>query len=307
MKLERLISMIYMLLNNEVISASALADKYEVSQRTIYRDIEAISAAGIPVVSYQGVNGGYGIIDSYKMDKSLLNAYDAETLITVLSGLSTVFEDEQAMDTVRKLQTIQRDNANPVLNLEMGGHPLYNQLLRDLREAITRRTVIQFDYISWKNERTKRSVEPASLKFRRQAWYLYGFCRERNNFREFKLSRISDMKVLAEHFQRRVELPPVERDPYQRNEGAESVDVLLRFTKRSLALALDHFNNQERTYHEDGSMTIKLQLRDADNTKWLIRVLLSFGEDAEIIEPASLRQELKMTLGKMMQIYSDEV
>ncbi|MFF2093174.1 helix-turn-helix transcriptional regulator [Paenibacillus sp. NPDC058174] len=299
--------MIYMLLNNEVISASALADKYEVSQRTIYRDIEAISAAGIPVVSYQGVNGGYGIIDSYKMDKSLLNAFDAETLITVLSGLSTVFEDEQAMDTVRKLQTIQRDNADPVLNLEMGGHPSYNQLLRDLREAIKKRTVIQFDYISWKNERTKRSVEPASLKFRRQAWYLYGFCRERNDFREFKLSRISDMKVLAEHFQRRVELAPEDRRPYFHNEGAEPVDVVLRFTKQSLAMALDYFNNQERAYHEDGSMTIKLQLRDADNSRWLIRVLLSFGEDAEIIEPAGLRQELKDTLGKMLQIYSEDV
>ncbi|WP_042167514.1 helix-turn-helix transcriptional regulator [Paenibacillus gorillae] len=307
MKLERLISMIYMLLNNEVISASALADKYEVSQRTIYRDIEAISAAGIPVVSYQGVNGGYGIIDSYKMDRSLLNAYDAETLITVLSGLSTVFEDEQAMDTVRKLQTIQRDNADPVLNLEMGGHPSYNQLLRDLREAITKRTVIQFHYISWKNELTTRSVEPASLKFRRQAWYLYGFCRERDNFREFKLSRISELKILPERFQRRVELTPEDRVPYYREEGSEPVDVLLRFKKRSLAMALDHFNNQERTYQEDGSMTIKLQLRDADNTKWLIRVLLSFGEDAEIIEPESLRQELKRTLGKMMQIYSDDI
>ncbi|GGD62386.1 helix-turn-helix transcriptional regulator [Paenibacillus nasutitermitis] len=106
MKLERMISMIYMLLNNEVVSASALAEKYGVSQRTIYRDIDAICAAGIPVVSYQGMNGGYGIIDSYKMDKSLLGSYDVESLITILHGMSTVFDDERAMETVRKLQTI---------------------------------------------------------------------------------------------------------------------------------------------------------------------------------------------------------
>jgi predicted DNA-binding transcriptional regulator YafY len=88
MKMERLISMIYMLLNNEVVSASSLAEKYDVSQRTIYRDIDVICAAGIPVVSYQGVNGGYGIIETYKMDKSLLGSYDIGSLITILHSVS---------------------------------------------------------------------------------------------------------------------------------------------------------------------------------------------------------------------------
>ena len=96
MKLERLISIIYKLLNNEVLSASMLAEEYQVSQRTIYRDIDVICAAGFPVISYQGMNGGYGIMDGYKMDKSLLGSYDVDSLITVLSSLSSVFKDERA-------------------------------------------------------------------------------------------------------------------------------------------------------------------------------------------------------------------
>lgn len=109
MKLERLISITYALLNNEVISASELADKYHVSQRTIYRDIEAICAAGIPVISYQGANGGYGIIKEYKMDKSLLHSNDIESLITLLHSTATVFKDGQATETMHRLQTIQSD------------------------------------------------------------------------------------------------------------------------------------------------------------------------------------------------------
>lgn len=120
MKLERLISMIYMLLNHEILSASALAEKYNVSQRTIYRDIETICAAGIPVVSYQGVNGGYGIMEEYKMDKSLLGSYDVNSLVTLLRSMSTVFEDEKAEETIHKLQTVHQEAKKPSMSLDIG-------------------------------------------------------------------------------------------------------------------------------------------------------------------------------------------
>jgi len=122
MKLERLISIIYKLLNHEVLSASRLAEEFQVSQRTIYRDIDAICAAGFPVISFQGHKGGYGMIDGYKMDKSLLGSYDVDSLITVLSSLSTVFEDARAQGTIERLKTVGTQQQTSSLEVDLETH-----------------------------------------------------------------------------------------------------------------------------------------------------------------------------------------
>jgi predicted DNA-binding transcriptional regulator YafY len=302
-KLERLISMIYMLLNNEVISASALADKYQVSQRTIYRDIDAICAAGIPVVSYQGVNGGYGIIETYKMDKSLLGSTDIGPLITILHSLSTLFDDEQAMDTARKLQTIQRDEDASILSMDIGSRQASNASLRLLRAAITTWHVVRFTYINGKNERSVRSVEPASLKYKNNAWYVYGYCRERKDYREFKLSRMTDLISLPEQFQRKHDVP-LGRTSFENVETTNPVNVVLHFSIHSLARALDYFYDGEKSFHPDGSLTITFKIRTLEEAGWLIPVLLSFGERVEVVEPLAIRQELKITIERMLKRYS---
>ncbi|WP_028612242.1 helix-turn-helix transcriptional regulator [Paenibacillus harenae] len=304
MKLDRLISMIYMLLNNEVISASELAEKYGVSQRTIYRDIDVICAAGIPVVSYQGVNGGYGIIDTYKMDKSLLGSYDAGSLITVLHSMSTVFDDERAMETVRKLQTIQKDDHPPNLSMDIGSVQVYNESLRALRSAIMDRHVIQFEYVNGRNERVTRRVEPVSLHFQYNAWYLYGYCRERNDYREFKISRMAHLLALPEQYQRVHQSTP-QRMSYENYRWTDHVDVILHFSKESLARALDYFYDAEKSFNPDGSLTVKLKLDNDVREKKLLSILLSFGDEAEVVEPAHLRRELKEMLEKMLKKYAE--
>lgn len=175
MKIERLILMIYMLLNNEVVSASELAEKYQVSQRTIYRDNDMICAAGIPVVSYQGANGGYGIMETYKMDKSLLGSFDIETILTMLKGLSDVFVDEQTMETFRKLQTIRPDGTGTGMALEIESRWSSKETLRLLKSAIKTRKVVYMEYISMKNERTYRTIEPVCLIYKNHTWYLYAY------------------------------------------------------------------------------------------------------------------------------------
>jgi predicted DNA-binding transcriptional regulator YafY len=303
MKMERLISMIYMLLNNEVVSASSLAEKYDVSQRTIYRDIDVICAAGIPVVSYQGVNGGYGIIETYKMDKSLLGSYDIGSLITILHSMSSVFDDERAMETVRKLQTIQKDDHPPNMSMDMGSHRKYNESLRILRTAITARNVVQFEYINGKNERANRSVEPVSLHYQNDSWYLFGYCRSRNDYREFKLSRIAQLLVMPQRYERSHDATP-KRTTFEEFRWNDHVDAVLHFSSESLARALDFFYDAERSFNPDGSLTVKLKLDNAVGAKWLLNVVLSFGNEVEIVEPLELRKTLKENLEKMLQRYN---
>ncbi|MFC5467465.1 helix-turn-helix transcriptional regulator [Cohnella suwonensis] len=302
MKLERLISMIYMLLNHEILSASELADKYKVSQRTIYRDIDAICAAGIPIVSYQGVNGGYGIVEEYKMDRSLLGSYDVGSLITVLQGMSTVFRDDKAMETVRKLQTIQQENGMPSLSLDIENRRLNNKELRSIRSAITSKHIVRFDYIDAKNDRTSRKIEPASLMYKNQSWYVYGFCLSRQDYREFKLSRIVELAVLPETFSRVHNVRPQEGMP-DWSLRPEPAKVVVHFLPNALAKALDVFMGADKTFNEDGSLTLTLNIGDASHTEWLMSLVLGFGDRAVILEPPELRERFEAKLRSMLGRY----
>jgi len=308
MKIERLISMIYMLLNHEVVSASELAAKYQVSQRTIYRDIDTICAAGIPVVSYQGVNGGYGIMETYKMDKSLLNSFDIETILTMLKGLSDVFVDEQTMETARKLQTIQPNGARAGMALELDSYLPSKETLRMLKSAIKSRRVVYMEYVSMMNERTYRTVEPVCLIYKNHSWYLYGYCRTRRDTREFRLSRMNNVQLLPEQFHGQHEMPDQRRDAYNREErsSAAAFDVAIRFSPRALARALDFFNGREKekSYHADGSMTVTLQLRSPDEERWLLPIILSFGEEAEFEGPSIWRDRMRAKVERILAKYA---
>ncbi|MGQ7887599.1 helix-turn-helix transcriptional regulator [Paenibacillus sp. WC2504] len=298
MKLERLISITYALLNNEVISASELANKYQVSQRTIYRDIEAICAAGIPVVSYQGVNGGYGIIKEYKMEKTLLHDNDIESLITLLHSTATVFKDEGATETIHRLQTIQKDKM-PSLTMDLGSWRANNETLHTLRAAITTRQVIRFEYMNSKNERAHRIVEPVSLLFKYYSWYLHGYCRVRKDYRVFKLTRMIDLVTLPEIYPciHSAFLQDLSLD-YRKDE---IVGAVLHFSGRSLAHALDCFYAEDKYFNEDGTLTITII--NPSEVEWLVEMILSFGEDVEVLEPLSLRQLLKVKIEKMLNRY----
>lgn len=306
MKIERLISMIYMLLNNEIVSASELAEKYQVSQRTIYRDIDTICAAGIPVVSYQGASGGYGIMETYKMDKSLLNSFDISTILTMLKGLSDVFPDEQTMETVRKLQTVRPDGAQSGMTLEIDSWGSSKETLRLLKSAIKSRKVIYTEYISIKSERTYRTLEPVCLIYKNHTWYLYAYCRTRRDYREFRLSRMNNMKVLPEQYHTQHAIPDQRQDAYNRMENEAEYDVIIRFSPRALARALDFFNGREKekSYNADGSMTVTLQLRSREEYQWLLPIILSFGEDAELEGPADWRDRIKAILENILAKYA---
>ncbi|OXM84508.1 helix-turn-helix transcriptional regulator [Paenibacillus rigui] len=304
MKLERLISMIYMLLNNEILSASALAEKYNVSQRTIYRDIDAICAAGIPVVSYQGVNGGYGIMEQYKMDKSLLGSYDVGSLITILHSMSTVFDDERALDTIHRLQTIQSGPNRQSLTMDIGNRQIFNEPLRLVRSAISERCVIRFDYVNLKNEKTSRKLEPIRLMYKNSVWYVYGFCRTRQDYREFRISRMVDLVTTAETFQPHAEKEQECKErSYEGREERQRTDVVLHCSAASLARAMDHFYDADKCFNEDGSLTLTLKVYKPVESEWLVAILLSFGEGLEIVEPLELREAFKAKLEKMLKRY----
>ncbi|QMV42498.1 helix-turn-helix transcriptional regulator [Cohnella cholangitidis] len=284
MKLERLISMIYKLLNHEVLSASALAEEFQVSPRTIYRDIDAICAAGFPVISYQGNKGGFGMMDGYKMDRTLLGSYDVASLITVLSSLSSVFEDERAKGTIERLQTIGTEHQNSSLTVDFETRRTDPDALPHLRTAIKERIIVRFDYINVKNERTTREMEPVKLHFKYSNWYIYGYCRTRRDYREFRLSRMMNLFLTQITFQPHREPKEVDSANQDRVE-----EVVIRVRPEALAEAMDQFHQVDKQFHADGSMTMRIPVNKPLEARWLWSILLSFGSGAEVLEPPALR------------------
>ncbi|PEO56622.1 transcriptional regulator [Bacillus toyonensis] len=303
MKLERLISIIFKLLNNEILSASSLADEFQVSPRTIYRDIEAICAAGIPVVSYQGTNGGFGIIKGYKFDKSLMGSYDILNLITVLSSLSNIFKDKEVEHTIDRLKLLDTNSNNKSLLVDLESHRTEPNSLMNLRKAIHEKKVIQFNYISNKNEFTSREVEPIHLHYKFRNWYMYGYCRERQNYREFRVSRMMGVTLTQEGFLQNHE---IKDEAFYSNRNLVGVeDVVIWVSPNSLAEALDQFVNSSKTINDDGSMTITISVYQPLQAEWLKSILLSFGSGAKVVKPMELQSILINEAKKIIKVYED--
>ncbi|GIN39344.1 helix-turn-helix transcriptional regulator [Heyndrickxia oleronia] len=303
MKLERLISIIFKLLNNEILSASSLADEFQVSTRTIYRDIEAICAAGIPVVSYQGTNGGFGIIEGYKFDRSLIGSYDILSLITVLSSLSSIFEDKEVEHTIERLKMLDTSGNNRTLLVDLDSHRTEPNSLMDLRKAIHEKRVIRFDYVSHKNEFTSRELEPVHLHYKYRNWYLYGYCRERQNYREFRVSRMMGIILTEKTF---VQTHERKEDSTYSDDNLEGFeDVVIWVNPNSLAGVLDQFQNSAKVMNSDGSMTITLSVYQPLHARWLKSILLSFGSGAKVIKPVELQSIIVDEAKKIMKVYED--
>lgn len=304
MKLERLISIIYKLLNHDVLSAAALAEEFQVSPRTIYRDIDAICAAGFPVVSFQGMNGGYGMMDGYKMDRSLLGAYDVNALITVLRSLSTVFEDERAQGTIERLQAIGPEHRDESLSVNFATLQTDSDALRRLRTAIAARCVVRFDYVNGKNERSTRELEPLRLHFKYRNWYLYGYCRTRQDYREFRLSRLLNLDVTPQTFEPHRDAPEGAASKNQAwQERLE--DVVIRVDPEALAEALDQFHQAEKQFHDDGSLTLRIPVHEPLQARWLRTIVLGFGGSAEVLEPPALRRLIREQLLRTLERYEE--
>ncbi|WIY58903.1 helix-turn-helix transcriptional regulator [Bacillus arachidis] len=303
MKLERLISIIFKLLNNEILSASSLADEFQVSPRTIYRDIEAICAAGIPVVSYQGTNGGFGIIKGYKFDKSLMGSYDILNLITVLSSLSNIFKDKEIEHTIDRLKLLDTNSNNKSLLVDLESHRTEPNSLMNLRKAIHEKKVTRFNYVSNKNEFTSREVEPIHLHYKFRNWYIYGYCRERQNYREFRLSRMMDVTLTQEKFLQNHEIK--DEAFYSNRNLVGFEDVVIWVSPNSLAEALDQFQNSSKTINDDGSMTITISVYQPLQAGWLKSILLSFGSGAKIVKPMELQSILIDEAKKIIKVYED--
>ena len=206
MRIQRLIGLLCVLADVDKITVQELADRFEVSKRTIFRDLDTLNLAGIPIISYPGIGGGISVIEGYKIDKKILSTDDTSKLFTALKGLKSINNDNSVNNLIAKLIPEREDDifsqSEYVINFSAWFEDsIIHEKAVALHRAIYSSQCASLEYVS-KNSRGKRIVEPYKLIFKQSDWYLYAYCRKRNDFRLFKLRRIVSYEILEDIFVR---------------------------------------------------------------------------------------------------------
>jgi len=310
LKLDRLVSIIVLLLRKERMQAKELAEIFEVSVRTILRDVEAINLAGIPIVTYQGANGGIGIAAGYRIDKSVLTEDDMSTIISTLSGLAGTIPDSRhgvLMEKLRniipssQLETLDSKVKQLVIDLTPWGS---NEKLKDItsiiKKAIEGYREIEFIYIDSTGVKTSRRVEPYSLVLKGQNWYLYAWCHIRKDFRLFKLSRIRELAATDIIYEpKNISTGQLTWDNQWKTTG-KTIALELVFEKEMESIVEEWFGG-ELERQEDGRLRIMAMLPE-DN--WLYGFILSFGTGVEVINPPHIRKIIPEIAKGIVEKYS---
>ena len=308
MKTDRLVSFIMMLLDKERVSAQELADRFEVSPRTIYRDIETINMAGIPVRSTPGVGGGFEIKQAYKLDKNVFSAADLSAILMGLSSLSGMVRGNELVNALAKVRRfIPADRAKEI---ELRANQIYIDLspwmgnrniqpyLELVKTALQESRLLSFEYADRFGNKTVRTVEPYQIVLKGSHWYFQGYCRKREDFRLFRLSRISSLQMSRETFSPRDYQKPVL--DFGDILKTMQTTIKLRVQKSAMDRLLDFCTCEHAV--PDGEEHYIVNFPFIEN-EYYYDILISFGDQCECLEPLYVRAEMKRRIQNMAVLY----
>lgn len=298
MQENRLFKIVYCLLEKGKSTAPELAERFEVSIRTIYRDLDAISAAGIPIYAIQGKGGGISLLQNYVLDKSILSDQEKEKILMALQGLIAT-EDKETDELLSKLGGLFQSKISNWIEVDFSdwvSNTHKQDTFNAIKEAIFNRRIITFSYFGSRGNRSNRTVEPIKLIFKSKDWYLCGYCLLRNDIRFFKLTRIKDIEVLSDTFTRETSSIP-QISTAIRNE--RMISVKLKFIPQAAFRVYDEFLDSI-TEDGDGNLYVTIDLPD---NEVMYSYLFSFGNSVEVIEPKIVRDNIKNMLYLMLNKY----
>lgn len=312
MRMDRLFQMVVLLINHKKLKAQELAEHFGVSVRTVYRDADTISLAGIPIISYPGLNGGLGIAEGFRLDRTVLSEAELTSVMLALQSASGLWSDKPGAAAREKLRAMLdgavrnesgRDKLQERLDSLRVDHAPWNRPagyaaeLTLLRQGIEEARLIQFSYCSGGGQTGERLVEPYTLVMKSGQWYVYAFCRTRKDFRLFRLSRMRELELTESTYTKR-EIPS-DTEPWKESwqQVGQQVELKLLLPAELRPLAEEWFGwglIEERGVTVEGQTQSQLQITvsmpDNDQTTGY---LLSFGDRLEVIGPGHIRQRLK--------------
>jgi len=286
MQINRLFEIVYLLLSKKQVTSNELAAHFEVSKRTILRDIDALSAAGIPVYTTQGKGGGIFIHDNFVLNKALIPEHEQQQILFSLQSMSAT-ELSGTDNVLARLRSFFASSASDWIDVDFSrwGHSeADNMKFEMLKTAILNQSAVSFDYISAYGETKEREAYPLRLSFKSRAWYLNTFCPEDSEYRVFKFSRISNMAALDGRFNRADYTVP-QMEQFEDLTTPDAVEVRVLISPQAKYRFYDEFAEDDITANADGSYTLRV-----NQGKWIYDYFLSYGAAVEVLGPLHIRE-----------------
>lgn len=303
MKIDRLIGILSVLLQQDKTTAPELAEKFEVSRRTIHRDIEALCKAGIPICTIQGSGGGIRIMEGYRVDRTLLSSKDMQMVLAGLRSLDSVSGSSYYGQLMEKLKPGASDFVSGrdyiLIDLSSWYKESLAPKISEIQNAIEERRLLSFYYYAPAGESFRR-IEPYYLIFKWSSWYVWGWCLKKQDYRMFKLNRMDGLKKEPIGFEAR-EGPLPDLSNERIFPGRIRVKAL--FQPETKWRLIEEFSVQSFKQLEDGTLLFQMDYTDEDN---LVRWLLSFGEKVKVLEPKSVRDKLLETARQVLRVHEEE-
>lgn len=297
MQIDRMFQIVYILIDKKFMTAKALAEKFQVSTRTIYRDVDTLSLAGIPIYTTKGKGGGIHIMEQFVMNKSLLSQGDQNQ---VLLGLETIqsIGYEDVSEALSKLKHFFQGNDNSWIEVDFSNWrrtDYESQKFQHMKTALIHCKAIRFNYYDSKGDKSKRLVFPLKLLFKHRAWYLLAFCTRKEDTRIFKITRIQHVEVMEKGF---------DRSEYNLKDAViynrETIQLEIEINAELRHRVYDEFEADDIRELENGDFFVTLQIPEDE---WLYNYLLSFGNSIQIHQPQYLRDILRTRLIKTLENY----
>lgn len=291
MKIERLLLIIIYLLNHKRVTAKTLSNQFDVSIRTIQRDIDTLTLTGFPIISFVGTDGGYEIDEQYKMNVQLADEQDYKIIISALKGFNSAFTNKKIERVLNKIKLLNHDSQEHIIldfSILKEKKPINKNLLL-LEKLILNQNVVEFDYTNSKNEFSQRKVDPIAIIYKWYSWYLIGFDRDRKDYRYYKIIRMENIKKVSgfnNHYQ---------QDIYQimknkMNDQREYCNIEVLCKKNSHIKAIEYLNAKLIAIKDNGDYVLSLHL-PKDEELWK-GTLLSFSNEIVILKPLEVKKEL---------------
>lgn len=301
MSVNRLFETVYYLIDHKQTTAKALAEHFEVSVRTVYRDLDRLIVAGFPIYTTQGVNGGVSIDDDFVLDKTVFSDDEQRQILSSLRCIETL-QGKDSTGLINKMTALFNKHAVDWIEVDFTTWHQDNQLntkFNLLKQAILGQIEIEFSYINGIGDKSKRLVWPNKLFFKSDTWYLQGYCLSKKDYRVFRLSRISGLKITNKKFGlEQIDIPPKVNN-YPINQY-NNIEVILKFDKCISSVVFDNFSDAKIEEDQQGNYLVTTYL---PNNDWLIGFIISFGSKIKIIAPQSLQDKLLNEIDKIKSIY----
>lgn len=298
MQINRLFEIVYILLNKKNTTAKELSEHFEVSKRTIYRDIDTLCECGIPIYTSKGKGGGIGLLDNFILNKSILSEDEQNEILCALKSLqATNYKDNNSVFS--KLSNIFGTTNTNWIEIDFSGwNSSSEENFSLLKHAILNTKIVSFDYYSSYGEKTTRSVEPLQLWFKDKNWYLKAFCKFKESYRIFRLSRIKNLIISDETFIRK--LPEIQLESKSIHNNNDIVNLKLKICSSQSYRVYDEFDYDQITINDDNTFTVSASYPQGE---WVYSYILSFGPDATVLEPEYVRNIIKGRLNEMINKY----